>query len=326
MCDAGIVILDGSQLSDADISLPSFDDKISGSRALELAESRASQSLCGLSLPENLKSSAIKRLNLDDIVSFQGTQLSADQASRLFKDYITAIADELRDDPIVVAILDGKTLKMFLEDEDDFAMLAESLFTDLDRRDEGKLSKSYIHNALDNMGVEMGVPPFPEFPMLDDILKKHGAEGDEKLGQAQFAELLQLVLLDLANALGEKHVIIKQNIKIINGSNLRKLLGNENQLNDVVEKIYQETQEDRNRSCTDIIKLYLEKNGKKLGLPHSGANEAVSLLYDSIFAEIGEKKSARQLEKKEFEELVKEILEKFSEQLEASPIFHEFDD
>lgn len=63
-------------------------------------------------------------------------------------------------DPLVVSILDGNTLRLFLEDEDDFAMLAENLFTDLDVEDKGKISQSEIRNALVQMGVEMGVPPF----------------------------------------------------------------------------------------------------------------------------------------------------------------------
>lgn len=64
------------------------------------------------------------------------------------------------EDPLVVAVLDGKTLRVFLEDEDDFAMLAENLFTDLDTEDKGKICKSQISSALLHMGVELGVPPF----------------------------------------------------------------------------------------------------------------------------------------------------------------------
>ncbi|KAF8401775.1 hypothetical protein HHK36_012721 [Tetracentron sinense] len=55
-----------------------------------------------------------------------------------------------------------------------------------------------------------------EFSLLNDILKKHGAEGEEVLGQAQFAQLLQPVLQELADALAGKHVVVTQNIKIIN--------------------------------------------------------------------------------------------------------------
>jgi len=59
--------------------------------------------------------------------------------------------------------------------------------------------------------------------VINDILKKHGAEGEGKLGQAQFAQLLQLVLQDLADALALKPVTVMQNVKIINGSKLRKV-------------------------------------------------------------------------------------------------------
>ena len=68
-----------------------------------------------------------------------------------------------------------------------------------------------------------GLILFSEFPRLSDILKKHGAEGEEELGQAQFAQLLQPVLQELADALTENHVVVVQNVKIINGSQLRKV-------------------------------------------------------------------------------------------------------
>ena len=54
---------------------------------------------------------------------------------------------------------------MFLEDEDDYAMLAENLFTDLDIEDKGKICKREIRNALVHMGVEMGIPPFSGFSL-----------------------------------------------------------------------------------------------------------------------------------------------------------------
>jgi hypothetical protein len=56
-------------------------------------------------------------------------------------------------------------------------------------------------------------------------LRKHGAEGEEELGQAQFAQLLQPILQELADALAEKPVFFIQNIKVINGSKLKKVVG-----------------------------------------------------------------------------------------------------
>lgn len=62
-----------------------------------------------------------------------------------------------------------------------------------------------------------------EFPQLNDILRKHGADGEEQLGQAQFAQVLQVVLQDLAEELSQKNVVFIQNIKIINGSKLKQV-------------------------------------------------------------------------------------------------------
>ncbi|KAL5082016.1 hypothetical protein RYX36_010437 [Vicia faba] len=162
------------------------------------------------------------------------------QASQFLNQYIAAIADELKGSPLVVSVLDGSTLRLLFEDEDDFAMLAENLFTELDVEDKGKISKSEIRNALVQMGVDMEVPPFSEYPQLNNLLSKHGADGEEELGQAQFAQLLQFVLQDLEVELSKKNFVFVQNIQIINGSKIRQLLANEKELNSFIEKASQE--------------------------------------------------------------------------------------
>jgi len=55
------------------------------------------------------------------------------------------------------------------------------------------------------------------------LLKKHGVDGEEKLGQAQFAQLLQSVLQDLEEELSKQNVVSIQNIRIINGCKLRQV-------------------------------------------------------------------------------------------------------
>lgn len=62
-----------------------------------------------------------------------------------------------------------------------------------------------------------------EFPQLTEILKKNGAEGEEGLGQAQFANLLQPVLQEVADALAANPIVVVQNIKANNGTKLRKV-------------------------------------------------------------------------------------------------------
>ncbi|CAJ1961070.1 unnamed protein product [Sphenostylis stenocarpa] len=322
MSDGALQVLDGTHLRGLDLSLG--DGSFTGANILDIAHSRASSSLFGLSLPDSLRASALTRLRASDADAFRSAEFSADKASDVLRDYITAIADELKDNPLVVSILDGSTLRLLLEDEDDFAMLAENLFTDLDAEDNGKISKSEIRSALVQMGVEMGVPPFSEFPRLNDLLRKHGADGEEKLGQAQFAQLLQSVLQDLEEELSKENVVVIQNIQIINGSKLRQLLANEQELNSTVGKVLREKLEAKDGlGSRDIIRSYLERNAKELGLPLVQADEAVALLYDAVFDDITKEKDESELDKEELVKLVKEILQKFAEQLEANPVFQD---
>ncbi|KAL5566277.1 hypothetical protein UlMin_029441 [Ulmus minor] len=318
MSDGVLTILDGSHLRAIDHPPLATGEALTGAQVLDLADSVASSSLFGLSLPQSLKSSAFQRINIHDVDGYRGSELAPEQASRTIELYISAIADELKDNPLVVAVLDGSAIRLFLEDEDDFAMIAENIFTELDEEDKGKIRKSEIPKALLQMGVEMGVPPISEFPLLNDILKKHKADAEEELGQAQFAQLLQYVLQELAEALAENHVVLIQKINIINGSKLRKVLADEKQLSNVVEKILQEN---RGGKITEILRTFLEKNGSELGVPPSEANEAVVLLYEAVFGDMEINKSASEVDRNELSNLLKAILEKFAEQLEANPVF-----
>ncbi|KAL9233229.1 hypothetical protein vseg_008253 [Gypsophila vaccaria] len=330
MSDGGLKVLDGASLTTAATPPPQLSAVADENAVLSIADTRVSELLHGVSLPARVKSSALKRVNFDSRdernQKQQQQQLDRDDAEVLFRDYISAIADELKDDPLVVSVLDGSTIRLFLEDEDDFAMLAENLFTDLDIEDEGKLSKDEIRSALVHMGVEMGVPPLTDFPVINDILKKHGAEGEEKLGQAQFAQLLQPILQDIADSLALNRVTIVQNVKITNGSKLRKVLADKKQIDDIVEKIYSQNNNAQNtQDCIETIRRYVEKNGDELGLPPLEGNETVILLHDAIFSEIDSEKKDVALTKSELGDLVKTILQKFVDHLQANPVFHDAD-
>ncbi|KAI5424076.1 uncharacterized protein LOC127132237 [Lathyrus oleraceus] len=323
-------ILDGTNLRDLDLSTAVFDRPVTGAQILHIAHSRASPSLFDLPLPDPLKASSFNRLRsiaaiADESFFSPETEYEPLQASQILKQYIAAIADELKGSPLVVSILDGSTLRLLFEDEDDFAMLAENLFTELDVEDKGKISKSEIRNALVQMGVDMGVPPFSEYPQLDDLLRKHGAGGEEELGQAQFAQLLQFVLQDLEVELSKKNFVFIQNIQIINGSKIRQLLANEKELNSFIEKALQEKLNAKDGlGSTEIIRSFLEKNTKELGLPLYDGGDAADLFYDYVFADVAKEKGAVELEKEEPAKLLKDILEKMAEQLELNPVYQDF--
>ncbi|CAN6970091.1 hypothetical protein IGI04_033278 [Brassica rapa subsp. trilocularis] len=319
MSNAGLTIFDGALLRSIDLNLPELEHGVTGAQLLEISESKVSESLSGLSLPPHIKEAAISRVSAGDDVSFRRAEFNREQASEKLGVFVSAVADALTDTPVVVSILDGSTLKLILEDEDDFAMLAENLFTDLDEEDKGKLPKSQIRKALSLMGAEMGVPPLSDFPILDNIIKKHDADGDEELGQAQFAELLQPILQEIADVLHEKPITIVQNVEIFNGSKLRKILADEKTLKCLVEKMVKD-----NQGRADLIKNLMIENGKELGLPPlSSENESVALLYETIQSQLNkrDKETSDASTEEEFMDALKDILGRFAELLESTPVY-----
>ena len=102
-----------------------------------------------------------------------------------------------------------------------------------------------------------------------------------------------------------------------------QVLANEKLLNDVVDKLIQEKNGQADAKTTkELIRSFLQKNGKDLGLPPLRADEMVVLLYDAVFADVEETKNTPGSEEN-FMVVLKEILVRFAEQLEANPVFHD---
>ncbi|KAK8924184.1 hypothetical protein KSP39_PZI019643 [Platanthera zijinensis] len=324
MADIGLKILDGTELRSGDLRLPIDGGSVGGDRLLEMAEEEAAARLFGLSLPVSLVSSVMRRL-ASGTGSFLAMEFhDPESQKKKIQEFLLALAEELEDDPLLILVLDGSTLRIFLADEDDFAMMSENLFIDLDTDDTGKLSKNKIENVLAHMGADMGVPPFFVCDdLLRNILKRHGAEGEEQLGQAQFAQLLQPILQDLADTLAEKPVAVIQNIKVINGSKLKKILDDTNLFYDVTGRIFQEWEETGNGLWNkEILRGLLQRKGSELGLPLYKSNEAIDSLYDQIFSDISDEKVVTAiLNRESFQDHVKAICKMFAELLEASPVF-----
>lgn len=95
MSDAALQLLDGTHLRAVDLSLPDA-PSFTGASVLDIAHSRVSSSLFALSLPQSLKSSALTRLRTPDVDAFLSAEYAADKAAVILRDYITAIADELK--------------------------------------------------------------------------------------------------------------------------------------------------------------------------------------------------------------------------------------
>ncbi|KAL2609130.1 hypothetical protein R1flu_027703 [Riccia fluitans] len=324
-------VLDGSQIHAA---LPSIAEKaqekfkeidtenkgfVSPADVKSAAVSEAAALLLGTQVSAQVFDSAIKGVPLPE----GGTLNEEDFVTSLVQ-CLRAIADALQDEPIVVSVLDGSTIKTLLDDEDEFAMLAENLFTALDSDDSGKLNRSELRPAVLQLGLEQGVPPPSAKPEADELITKilqKYANGSDELGQVQFAELLQAVLQDLADSLSSQPIIIVSDLRVLNGSKIRKMLDNEKALAEVADNLFVglDVDNDGKLSKNEIRPLF-ETQGSKWGLPSPEESEAVSELYNDLFKEIDTDKSG-QVDKSEFQVLTKALFEGFAEQLRLEPIF-----
>ena len=70
MADEGLTI-DREKLQFADLSLPESDVTFTGAQLLDVADSKVSFLLGGLSLPDTVMSSALKQLNVGDVINFR---------------------------------------------------------------------------------------------------------------------------------------------------------------------------------------------------------------------------------------------------------------
>lgn len=97
-----------------------------------------------------------------------------------------------------------------------------------------------------------------------------------------------------------------------------QILDNEKLLDDILEKFESKKEE----SSTKKVRSFLKKHGDTFGLPPSELDDMVVLL-DAVFTEVESQRDAAESEKYGFAVLLKKILEKVAEKLEASPILYD---
>ncbi|CAM6085202.1 unnamed protein product [Calypogeia fissa] len=337
MAEVGVVrVLDGSQIQAA---LPTIAEKAPQKfKEIDIAGK-------GFVTAADVKTAAISEAT----VLLLGSQVSAEIFDQAFKgiplsvedsldqtafatslhDYLQAIASALKDQPIVVSVLDGSTIKALLDDEDEFAMLAENLFEELDTDESGKLSRSELGPAVMQLGLEQGVPPPAASQNADDLitklLEKYAGAGSQELGQAQFAALLQTVLQDLAESLAKQPILIVRDVKVLNGSHLRKMLDDDKLLAEVADNLFEQLDENKDGKLTKTeIRPVFESQGSQWGLPSPEESEAVDKLYSDVFKEVDIDHSG-EVDKSEFQILARALFEGFAAQLQLEPILVDID-
>ena len=128
-----------------------------------------------------------------------------------------------------------------------------------------------------------------------------------------FVRLVHSLLLKIHVVLKIKHGSLTNSI-----NNISQILADEKTLKCLVEKTILE--ESNGKESQGWLRTLIIKNGKELGLPPlSSENEQVALLYETIISQLNNKENAST--KEEFMDALKDILKKFEELLETTPVF-----
>ena len=105
-----------------------------------------------------------------------------------------------------------------------------------------------------------------------------------------------------------------------------QILADSDLLDSVIERMFQDWDATKAEGGNkEKLQAILESKGTELGLPPSESNEAVALLYDQIFTEVGEEMLSGNLDRGAFQEAVKGTFKKLADQLEANPVFIELE-
>ncbi|XP_024520746.1 uncharacterized protein LOC9635487 [Selaginella moellendorffii] len=251
------------------------------------------------------------------------TLLDAAAFEASLRSYLEAVADALQEKPIVVSVLDGSAFKGLLEDEDEFAMVAENVFDELDADNSGKLNRSELRSAVLQLVAAVGCPNPSAKPDVEDLLtkllSKYASQDSKELGQTQFAKLLQDVLQDLSETLASQPIVVVRDVKVLDGSNLRKVLHDEELFSDMAKDTFKELDSDKDGKLSKSeIRPVFESRAAQWGLPPLDEDSADEL-YAQIFKEI-DADSSGDVDEREFQSLMRALIESFAAQLKMNPI------
>ncbi|CAI7781628.1 unnamed protein product [Closterium sp. NIES-53] len=242
----------------------------------------------------------------------------------LSKQVLSAVALKMKEDPLVLLSLDGARLRQLLaaEAEAEFEGMAEEVFTAIDTDGNGVLSFSELSPALQAMGVAMGLPPAGLRENADtvvaDVVAEYG-QGKRELSRGDFSALLRDMLGDVAARLEEHPVVVGHSATVLNGSRLRKLLQNPEQLEAVADELFRDwdTHNHGKLSCRDVT-AGLAGLGPSLGLPPPVAKDAEGF-YRELFVAADMDESGF-LDRTELRAMLQSLFEKLATELEAKPL------
>ncbi|KAM3323300.1 hypothetical protein P3S67_004451 [Capsicum chacoense] len=110
---------------------------------------------------------------------------------------------------MAVVIIDGSTVRDFVNNEEAFTKAIDKGFTDLDLNNDGVLSRSELRKAFESLrlieshfGVEVAATPEELTNLYDSIFEKFDCDHNGTVDREEFGNEMRKIMLAIADGLG----------------------------------------------------------------------------------------------------------------------------
>nr|XP_043621504.1 uncharacterized protein LOC122593196 [Erigeron canadensis] len=112
-----------------------------------------------------------------------------------------------------VIIIDGSTVRSFVNDEPHFKSSVDTQFTSLDTNNDGVLSRSEMRKAFESMrllethfGVDIAMPPEELTKLYDSVFASFDGDHNGTVDKDEFRSEMKKIMLAVADGLGSSPI------------------------------------------------------------------------------------------------------------------------
>lgn len=112
-----------------------------------------------------------------------------------------------------MVIIDGSTVRNFVNDDEVFNKAVDERFTTLDLNDDGVLSRSELRKAFESFrlnethfGVDAATPPEDLPKLYDSIFEKFDLDQSGSIDRDEFKSEMKKIMLAIADGLGSSPI------------------------------------------------------------------------------------------------------------------------
>ncbi|KAH7692569.1 P-loop containing nucleoside triphosphate hydrolase protein [Dioscorea alata] len=226
------------------------------------------------------------------------------------------MASGLKKDDVVILRLDGEELKEFSQSPSfDSQML--SIFNEMKCNNSTESMNNCILMALEKLTVDHGMPPVSDSWVFSNVVEPalQSVSRDDKfvpVSEEIFLEEFRKVVNKILKKLQEKPLIIAHSETNIDGSGIKTLLSDKNELRKTLALVWKDLTKDDNKKNSVFLRAALDRIFELAELPSCYASDQIDAVMNANEKEM--------VKEEEFKETMTEILKKIMQQLERNPI------